>query len=429
LLDGVSAGQFSLTDACSGTTLAAGGECEVEVLFAPGSDGAHVATLEIPSTVGSEGVALSGIGRTPTGALSIDPMSLDFGTQQTGTTSGPRTVTLANSGDAALAVGQLTFAGSGATQYSLPGDGCSETALAAGDECEVQVVFAPDEDGSHVATLEVPSSSGTMQVELAGIGRTPTGAIATAPASLDFGTLPTGTASAPQEVTVTNSGDAPLTLGELGLGGPDASQFSLAAGCSGTTLAPGEGCAVAVAFAPSAAGELSAALEIPSSVGSQTVPLAGVGQAPPSSPPTGGGSPSGAGAGTGTTTSGGESADLRIHLDASRRSAVGEELTAELTIANRGPDTARSIEVTASFGGVEPSDLEIHGSHCRGRHKIECAIPRLAPGRRVKLKIAAIPRRPGPLKITAAVRGVTADGSATSDRDHLTVKVAPRRRQ
>jgi hypothetical protein len=47
----------------------------------------------------------------------------------------------------------------------------------------------------------------------------------------------------------------------------------------------------------------------------------------------------------------------------------------------------------------------------------------------VKLEITAIPSRPGTLRIAAAARGVTADGSGASDRDHFTMKVAPRRRQ
>jgi hypothetical protein len=354
------------------------------------------------------------------GALSVTPAALNFGTLQTGTVGPPATITIADTGDAALSVGQLALEGTGAAAYALLADGCSNTTIEPGHHCEAEVRFAPTEDGGFAASLLVPNSAAGAQVELAGIGRTPTGALSLTPSALDFGTLPVGATSAPQAVTIANGGDAPLTLGQPGLMGPAAGQFSLGAGCSGTTLAPGEACAVAVSFTPSAAGELSAALEIPSSVGLQTVPLAGVGQAP-SSPPTGGGT------GTGPTTSAGESADLRIQLSAPRRSTAGDKLTAELAIVNRGPDPARSIEVTTSFGGVELGDLEIHGLRCRGTHKIECAIPSLAPGRRVKLEITATARRPGTLRIAATARGVTADGSAATDRDQLTVKVAPRR--
>jgi hypothetical protein len=122
----------------------------------------------------------------------------------------------------------------------------------------------------------------------------------------------------------------------------------------------------------------------------------------------------------------GESADLRIHVRASRRSIAGGPLNAELEIVNRGPDAVRSIEVTTSFGGVRLGAVDVHGSRCRGGRKIECAIPRLAPGRRVRLEITAVARRPGTLTIAAVARGVTADGSAASDRDRDTAKVAPR---
>jgi Domain of unknown function DUF11 len=432
VLSGSGAGGFSLSDGCSGTVVAPGGACQLGVLFAPTVDGGYAATLEIPSAVGAGQVQLSGIGRTPMGAVSVTPAALNFGTLQTGTVGPPATITIADSGDAALSIGQLAIEGAGTAAYALLADGCSGTTIEPGHHCEAEVRFAPITDGSSVASLLVPNSAEDERVDLGGIGRTPTGAIAIVSTSLDFGTLETGTTSAPQELTVANSGDAPLTLGELALGGPDASQFSLAAGCSGTTLAPGEGCAVAVSFAPVAAGELSAALEIPSSVGPRTVSLAGVGQAP-SSPPANGGSPGGAGAGAGAGTGpsgpAGESADLRIHLGAPRRTTVGDDLTAELTIANRGPDTARSIEVTTSLGGVDLGDVDARGSRCRGGHKIECAIASLAPGRRVKLKITAIARRPGTLRIAAAAHGVTTVGSPASDRDHLTVRVAPRRRQ
>jgi hypothetical protein len=169
---------------------------------------------------------------------------------------------------------------------------------------------------------------------------------------------------------------------------------------------------------------------IPSSVGQETVPLVGVGQTP-ASPPDDSGSSGGAGAGggSGSPPSAGEHADLGIHLGAPRRTTAGQRLTAELTIVNRGPDAARGIEVTATFDGVKLGDVDADGSHCRGRRKIECAIAGLAPGRQVKLKVTAIPGSAGALKIAVAADGATADGSAASDRDHLTVNVAPRRRR
>jgi CSLREA domain-containing protein len=429
VLGGSGAGAFSLSDGCSGTLVAAGGDCQVGVRFAPSVDGGYAATLEIPSPVGGAQVDLRGIGHTPIGAISVTPAALDFGTQQTGTTGPPTTITIADSGDAALTVGPLALEGTGVAAYTLVADGCSGTTLEPGHHCEAKVRFAPAEDGSFAASLVVPNSAENQRIELGGIGRTPVGALSISPSSLDFGTLRTATTSAPRMVTVANTGDAALTLGELGLGGPDADQFSLAAGCSGKTLVPGESCAVAVTFAPNAAGELSAALQIPSSVGLRTVPLAGVGQ-PPSPPPSDGSPPpaTGVGAGPGPPTTVGESADLRIHLSASRRSIAGGRLTAELEIVNRGPDAARSIEVTTSFDGVRLGAVDVRGSRCHGGHKIECAIPSLAPGRRVKLEITAIARRPGTLTVAAATRGVTADGSTSSDRDRVTVKVAPARR-
>jgi predicted outer membrane repeat protein len=416
VLTGSDAGQFSLTDACSGTTIAAGGECQVEVLFAPGSDGGDAATLEIPSSAGSEGVTLSGIGRTPAGALSIDPASLDFGTQQTGTASGPRTVTLSNSGDAALTVGQLTLGGAGAGRYSIPSDGCSGTALAPDDECQVQVVFAPDGDGGFPATLEIPSSSGTMQVELAGIGRTPVGALSVAPSGLDFGTQQTGTTSAQQTVTVANTGDAPLTLGQPALAGPAASQYSLVDACSEATLAPGGSCLVNLTFAPSVDGPQVASLEVPSSVGTQTISLGGTGQTPsPPAPPVNGSPPP-----SNPTTA---QADLRVELSGPHRAVVGKRLEIRLTIANRGPQAARDVVLTAKLTGVALEGLAIHGAKCRGERELVCAIGSLAPGHRRRLEITATPRRADRLDVTAGAGSTTADPNSANDRDQWPVKI------
>ena len=92
------------------------------------------------------------------------------------------------------------------------------------------------------------------------------------PASLDFG-------SSPQVVAVTNEGNATLHLGQIGIVGENAADFSRTTTC-GSTLTAGADCTVSISFLPTAAGERSASLRVSDDGGGgpQTVSLTGTGQ-------------------------------------------------------------------------------------------------------------------------------------------------------
>lgn len=84
-------------------------------------------------------------------------------------------------------------------------------------------------------------------------------------ATLDFGERRPGSVSEPQAVLLTNTGDAPLTIGDAVLDGPNVTRFAMTTDtCSGSSLSPGESCAFAARFTPDALGSYSAALSIPS---------------------------------------------------------------------------------------------------------------------------------------------------------------------
>jgi hypothetical protein len=101
------------------------------------------------------------------------------------------------------------------------------------------------------------------------------------PATLSFGEIPVGTRSDARAVTVTNTGDAPLTISTFRINGPDAADFGQGAACpvAPDTLAPGASCTIYVSFSPDSPGPKSATLAIgddaPSSP--QTVALSGTG--------------------------------------------------------------------------------------------------------------------------------------------------------
>jgi Ca2+-binding RTX toxin-like protein len=81
------------------------------------------------------------------------------------------------------------------------------------------------------------------------------------PASLAFGSVTSGTTSASQPVTVTNTGSAPLLVGVVSLTGANPTQFTVT-GNTCTIVAPAGFCTINVAFAPTAVGAAAATLSI-----------------------------------------------------------------------------------------------------------------------------------------------------------------------
>ncbi len=100
------------------------------------------------------------------------------------------------------------------------------------------------------------------------------------PGQLTFASQLVGTTSAPQLLSLSNTGSAPLTIDSLTFSGP----FTAAPGatCSAlpVTLAPGASCSENISFQPAAAGPSSGALVIAGQgVASQTVLFAGTASA------------------------------------------------------------------------------------------------------------------------------------------------------
>jgi Chitobiase/beta-hexosaminidase C-terminal domain/Abnormal spindle-like microcephaly-assoc'd, ASPM-SPD-2-Hydin/Bacterial Ig-like domain len=85
------------------------------------------------------------------------------------------------------------------------------------------------------------------------------------PASLNFGSVKRPATSAPQQVTLTNTGTADLTIASIAIGGANPGDFAIAAKTAkpcGTTLHPTESCTVDVTFTPTARKTRSATLAI-----------------------------------------------------------------------------------------------------------------------------------------------------------------------
>ena len=108
-------------------------------------------------------------------------------------------------------------------------------------------------------------------------------AAAVNPASLSFAATTIGQSASPLATTLSNTGNAALTVGTLSLSGAAAGDYAISGGtcANGTSLAAGASCTVQIGFKPSAAGARGASLVIAHNAtgGSSTVALSGTGNA------------------------------------------------------------------------------------------------------------------------------------------------------
>jgi len=220
------------------------------------------------------GIALTGCAATSTPEtpqLSLSTSSLTFASTYTGLSSAAQTITVTNSGNAALDISSIAIAG----DYSQTSTDCS-TVLPAGT-CQIAVTFAPTAIGTRTGQLTLSSnaSGGTSTVTLTGTGALGTPAVTLSPGLLNFSSIVVGVASAAQVVTVTNTGTAVLTISALAATG-DFSQTSN--GCN-LSLAINATCNVSVTFTPTAAGSRAGTLNVSSNAtpATATVALNGAG--------------------------------------------------------------------------------------------------------------------------------------------------------
>ena len=290
-LSGANAGDFAQTNTCplSPNTLAAGANCIISVTFTPSANGGRSASVTVSDNASGspQSVALSGTGVTPAPAVTLNPTSLSFGNQDVGTTSAAKSVTLTNSGTAALTISSIAVSGINAGDFAQT-NSCplSPSTLAAGANCTMSVTFSPSATGSRSASVTISdNATGSPQtVALLGTGTVSAPAMTLNPTSLSFGNQNVGTTSAAKTVTLTNSGTAALTITSISVTGTNAGDFAQTNTCpiSPSTLAAGANCTISVTFTPSASGARSGAVSMSdNAAGSpQSVALSGTGVVP-----------------------------------------------------------------------------------------------------------------------------------------------------
>jgi hypothetical protein len=86
--------------------------------------------------------------------------------------------------------------------------------------------------------------------------------------SIAFGSIKKGTAGAPRTLLLKNTGNAPLTINEIAIGGVNAADFARVSGGAdncGASLAAGASCTITLTFTPAAAGQRTGQLRIETS--------------------------------------------------------------------------------------------------------------------------------------------------------------------
>ncbi len=295
--DGLAAPFSVENDACSLATLPPGASCNFTVRFAPDAEMLFSDSVDIPSNDPDEPsvtVTVSGGGTpalVPNLAVtnSLDPtdgLNMPFGDVAVNATR-DGTITVTSSGTADLVLGAIVAPGA---PFGVQADTCSGATLSPAATCTIGIRFAPVTEGAFADSVTIPSNaaSGARVVQLSGSGFTPAPSIAvtnsldpTNGLNLPFGTWSVGTLT-DATVTVTNAGTADLVLGTVGQVDLPAPPFGLLNdGCSAQTLPPGADCTFDVQFAPTAPGEFSDRVDIPSNDpgGSRIVAISGTGAA------------------------------------------------------------------------------------------------------------------------------------------------------
>ena len=114
-------------------------------------------------------------------AVTVDPATLEFGSQTVGAPSAARTITITNTGEAALHIGGNGSFGD-TDDFSVVEEGCAFTTVEVGQSCAVSVVFTPTTEGERGAWLTYNDNTveGGRTIGLSGVGMAPAADLAVA---------------------------------------------------------------------------------------------------------------------------------------------------------------------------------------------------------------------------------------------------------
>ena len=283
VLSGPNASDFAISAAgCTAPafTLTSQAACSLQGSFTPSGTGNRTATLTFTDNeTNPTSITLTGFGATNGGpelGLTMTPNPTN------GQIFYPDTVVGHTTNFNISLISLLNFASVGSssgahiTSATLTGDftqtnNCPvpPAQLTGQQNCTYTVLFAPAAAGLRTGTLTINTDapgSPSFSVNFAGNGVTIPSPMIT-PLALNFGPVVLGSSSAAQNVTLSNTGNGPLTFTAPVLAGP----FSLSANTCASPLAASGSCTLSVKFNAAAKGPASGTLTLTSNAAGQTL--------------------------------------------------------------------------------------------------------------------------------------------------------------
>src|SRR5260370_2646329 len=185
-------------------------------------------------TVTSAAAALT-VNPVPAPGIQVSSTSINFGNGVVGSSSS-QVLIITNTGAATLSITQVNTSGSGSfsvSGFSLPLN------VNAGQQTTITVAFLPTSVVPASGNISIVSNAPTSPtpVGLSGTAHAATLTLSISPTSLTFGSVTTGTASGTQNVTITNTGNANVTISQITVSGAG---YSVTGGSTPVTLSPSQ---------------------------------------------------------------------------------------------------------------------------------------------------------------------------------------------
>ncbi len=257
---------FSFVSGAGSFTLDPDATRQVSVRFAPTQPGEIDSGIFFDFSggglIGEFSYPISGTGTAP--SITVSPASLTFGDVQVGLTK-DLTVTITNTGTAAMAGSVAEGANFGSEGFAVQSGG-GAFSLDAGQSKNVVVRLASPSEGAKASTLEIThdasNAASPVSVALTGNGTAaPAASVTVSPASLEFGDIQVGQTK-DLAVTISNTGNAPLSGAVEGGSGFAEAGYSIESGSGAYELAGGQSKEIVVRLAPPSEGAKASTLEI-----------------------------------------------------------------------------------------------------------------------------------------------------------------------
>ncbi|MGB0033913.1 MAG: choice-of-anchor D domain-containing protein, partial [Candidatus Acidiferrales bacterium] len=248
---------FSMSGLATPLTLTSGQSTTFTSRFAPTVTGNAAGTITITSNASNPTltIALSGTGTQ--GQLSANPASVNFGNLLTGS-SGSVSITLTNSGTASVTISAASASGAG---FSISGLAVPQT-INPSSSTSFTAKFAPTTAGNASGSVSITNNApgSPLSIALSGSATASQPQLTINPATWNFGSVNVGSSST-HSITLTNSGNAALTISAASASGAG---FSMSGMAVPVTINPGLNATLTAQFAPTITGSGSGSISITS---------------------------------------------------------------------------------------------------------------------------------------------------------------------